>query len=175
MTSSDATFASASYASPLGPLTLVAAETGLRAVLWAGDDPERAGLFGAALLPAAHPSLAEAARQLDEYFAGTRTAFSLQFDLEGTPFQQATWRALAEIPYGVTRTYAQQALRLGRPRAFRAIGAANGRNPLSIVLPCHRVIGADGSLTGFAAGLETKRALLEHEQRVIAGRGGPPG
>ena len=101
------------------------------------------------------------AAQLDEYFAGTRTAFDLPLDLHGTPFQLAAWQALAEIPYGETRTYGEQADRIGRPSAVRAIGAANGRNPVSIVLPCHRVIGSNGSLVGFGGGLEVKAALLE--------------
>jgi methylated-DNA-[protein]-cysteine S-methyltransferase len=156
------------YASPLGPLTLVASDAGLRAVLWNGDNPVRAGLDRSPLGGRADPApvLAETARQLDAYFDGSRTSFDLPLDLHGTPFQQQAWRALAEIPFGETRTYAEQAVRLGRPNAFRAVGAANGRNPLSIVLPCHRVIGSDGSLTGFAGGLEAKRWLLEHEGRT---------
>jgi len=160
------TIATHTYASPLGPLTLVASEAGLRAVLWNGDDPARAGL--ARPLPdretGASPVLAETARQLDAYFAGSLTSFDLPLDLHGTPFQQQAWLALADIPYGETTTYAEQAARLGRPSAFRAVGAANGRNPLSIVLPCHRVIGSDGSLTGFAGGLDAKRWLLAHER-----------
>ena len=102
-------------------------------------------------------------RQLDEYFAGTRTGFDLPLDLHGTPFQLAAWHALAEIPYGETRSYAEQAARLGRPAAVRAVGAANGRNPLSIVLPCHRVIGSDGALRGFGGGLDVKAGLLAFE------------
>ena len=165
MTTTETTTTSV-YASPLGPLTLVASGAGLRAVLWNGDDPARAGLTG---LPPGDeagrsPVLAETARQLDAYFDGSRTSFDLPLDLHGTPFQQEAWRALAEIPFGETRTYAEQAAQLGRPNAFRAVGAANGRNPLSIVLPCHRVIGSDGSLTGFAGGLDAKRWLLEHER-----------
>ena len=153
------------HASPLGPLTLVASDAGLRAVLWSGDDPARAGLGEGLAGGEAGPSpvLAEAARQLDAYFAGALTSFDLPLDLHGTAFQQQAWLALADIPYGETRTYAEQAARLGRPAAFRAVGAANGRNPLSIVLPCHRVIGSDGSLTGFAGGLDAKRWLLAHE------------
>ena len=110
--------------------------------------------------------LDDAADQLAEYFAGTRTAFDLPFDLRGTAFQLAAWNALAEIPYGETRTYAEQAARIGRPAAVRAVGSANGRNPLSIVLPCHRVVGSDGALRGFAGGLDAKAALLafEHAQ-----------
>ncbi len=107
--------------------------------------------------------LAEAAEQLQEYFAGTRQRFALPLDLGGTEFQRRAWLALAEIPYGETRSYGEQARRLGVPRAARAVGAANGANPLPIVLPCHRLVGADGSLTGFGGGLDTKRWLLQHE------------
>ena len=103
-----------------------------------------------------------------EYFARVRTAFDLPLDLEGTPFQLEAWRALAEIPYGETRTYAEQASRIGRPAATRAVGAANGRNPLSLVLPCHRVVGSTGSLTGFAGGLEAKASLLAFEASRVA-------
>ena len=110
------------------------------------------------------PLLLAATRlQLEEYFAGTRQAFELPLAPRGTPFQCAVWWALAKIPYGDTISYAQLATRVGKPRAMRAVGAANGRNPLSIVLPCHRVIGADGSLTGFGGGLPTKQFLLTLE------------
>ncbi|MFC0677324.1 methylated-DNA--[protein]-cysteine S-methyltransferase [Lysobacter korlensis] len=104
-----------------------------------------------------------ACTQLREYFAGTRRVFELPLTPKGTAFQRMVWQALAEIPFGQTASYAQLAMRLGRPTASRAVGAANGRNPLPIVVPCHRVIGADGSLTGFAGGLDTKRFLLTHE------------
>jgi methylated-DNA-[protein]-cysteine S-methyltransferase len=172
MTPTRDTTVAATYTSPVGRLVLIASDAGLRAVLWDGDDPARAGLGTAPLHETDHPSpvLAETRRQLDAYFAGARTSFDLPLDLQGTPFQQEAWRALAEIPFGETRSYARQAARLGRPKAFRAVGAANGRNPLSIVLPCHRVIGSDGSLTGFAGGIETKRWLLEHERAVVAAR-----
>ncbi len=149
---------------PFGPLTIVGSSAGVRAVLWPRDDPARAGLGGVALHPASLDALDEAATQLDAYFAGARTTFDLPLDLCGTPFQLAAWRALAEIPYGETRTYAEQAARLGRPTATRAVGTANGRNPLSIILPCHRVVGSDGALRGFAGGLEAKAALLAFEQ-----------
>lgn len=109
--------------------------------------------------------LDETARQLDEYFAGSRFAFDLPLDPVGTEFQVSVWRSLADIGYGETSTYGEQAARIGRPTAVRAVGAANGRNPLSIVLPCHRVVGGDGRLTGFAGGLEAKKYLLEHEAR----------
>jgi methylated-DNA-[protein]-cysteine S-methyltransferase len=149
---------------PLGPLTLVGSPAGLRAILWAEDDPARVGLAGTALPAASVDVLDDAAEQLAEYFAGTRTAFDLPLDLRGTAFQHAAWQALAEIPYGETRTYAEQAARIGRPAAVRAVGAANGRNPLSIVLPCHRVVGSDGALRGFAGGLDAKAALLAFER-----------
>ncbi len=166
-----AALASRSLESPVGDLLLVGSEHGLRAILWPGDEARRAGLGDLDLVSGDAPVLAEAARQLDEYFAGARTVLDLPLDLCGTSFQVAAWQALAEIPYGETRTYAEQAARLGRPAAVRAVGAANGRNPISIVLPCHRVVGSDGSLRGFAGGLEVKRILLEHE-RVNAGATG---
>ncbi len=149
---------------PLGPLTLVGSAAGLRAILWAPDDQARVGLSGAALTAAPVDVLDDAAEQLTGYFAGTRTAFDLPLDLRGTAFQLAAWNALAEIPYGETRTYAEQAARIGRPAAVRAVGAANGRNPLSIVLPCHRVVGSNGALRGFAGGLGAKATLLALER-----------
>jgi methylated-DNA-[protein]-cysteine S-methyltransferase len=151
--------------SPFGPLTIVGSTIGLRAILWPGDNPTRAGLAGVPLYSGSIDSLDEAAHQLEAYFAGTRTTFDLPLDLHGTAFQRAAWQALEEIPYGETRTYTEQAARLGRPTAVRAVGAANGRNPLSIVLPCHRVVGSNGGLTGFAAGLDVKRHLLAFERR----------
>jgi methylated-DNA-[protein]-cysteine S-methyltransferase len=138
---------------PIGPLGLVASERGLRRILWPGE-PGAGG---------DEEVLAAAAQQLREYFAGTRRTFDLPLELEGTDFQRRAWLGLAEIPYGETRSYGEQARRLGVPRAARAVGAANGANPLPIVLPCHRLIGADGSLTGFGGGLDVKRWLLEHE------------
>jgi methylated-DNA-[protein]-cysteine S-methyltransferase len=138
---------------PIGPLGLVASERGLSRVLWPGER----GAGGDETV------LAAAATQLREYFAGTRETFDLPLDLDGTAFQRRAWLALAEIPYGETRSYGEQARRLGAPRAARAVGAANGANPLPIVLPCHRLVGADGSLTGFGGGLEVKRWLLQHE------------
>jgi len=160
--------------SPFGRLTAVASAAGVRAILWPADDPVRAGLTGAAFAPGTAEVLDETARQLAEYFAGTRTAFDLPLDLHGTPFRLAAWRALAAIPYGETRTYAEQAVLLGRPAAARAVGAANGRNPLSIVLPCHRVVGSDGSLRGFAGGIGVKAALLALEARNRAAAGRAP-
>jgi methylated-DNA-[protein]-cysteine S-methyltransferase len=144
-------------------VTLLGGDAGLRAVLWRGD-PRFEAAAGS------HPVLDEAAAQLGEYFAGERRSFDVPLDLVGTPFQLDAWRALAEIPYGTTVAYGEQARPLGCPGSARAVGAANGRNPLSIVLPCHRLVGANGALTGYAGGLEVKRALLEHEARVL-GRG----
>lgn len=109
--------------------------------------------------------LVETARQLAEYFAGERRAFDLPLAPEGTGFQQLVWRALTTIPFGETRTYGQQALLIKRPSASRAVGAANGKNPIGIIVPCHRVIGANGTLTGYAGGLAMKQWLLEHEGR----------
>ena len=103
-------------------------------------------------------------QQLDEYFAGTRTSFDVPFELDGTPFQKQVWEALIAIPYGETIDYGEQARRIGRPGAARAVGAANGRNPISIIVPCHRVIGANGSLTGYGWGTDRKAWLLEHER-----------
>jgi methylated-DNA-[protein]-cysteine S-methyltransferase len=148
---------------PIGPLTLVGSDAGLRAVLFAGAAPPVDAGAGR------HPVLDEAARQLRDWFGGARTTFDLPLDLDGaTAFQRRAWLALAEIPYATTRTYGEQARRLGAPRAARAVGAANGRNPLPIVLPCHRLVGADGTLTGFAGGLDVKRSLLAHEAATAA-------
>lgn len=155
--------------SPYGPLALVASDEGLRAVLWPGERTGRVPLASEPEERPEHPTLVAARRQLEEYFVGERRDFELALDPAGTAFQREAWLALAEIPYGETTTYAAQAARLGRPKAARAVGAANGRNPLSIILPCHRVVGANGHLTGFAGGLDAKRALLEHERRVAAG------
>ena len=157
---------SITVASPTGPLTLVGGEQGLAAILWAG---ERAGrvVFGQPVTAGPHPVLAEAEQQLCEYFAGTRESFDLPLDPRGTAFQLRVWAALREIPFGETRSYGQLARALGDSKLTRALGAANGRNPLSIVVPCHRVIGAGGSLTGFAGGLEAKQFLLHHESREM--------
>ena len=114
-------------------------------------------------------ALADPARQLAEYFAGERTEFELELAPAGTEFQQRVWALLLAIPYGETTTYGALAIELGNPRSVRAVGLANGRNPISIVVPCHRVIGADGSLVGYGGGLERKRTLLAHEAEVAAG------
>lgn len=114
---------------------------------------------------------ADVRRQLDEYFAGARTAFDLPLSLEGTPFQRRVWDALRGIPFGETITYAELGRRIGAPTGSRAVGGANARNPISIVVPCHRVIGSDGSLTGYAGGEERKRWLLDFERSVTRARG----
>ncbi len=152
--------------SPLGDLTLVASTDGLRAVLWEKDDPRRVPL-GPTVRGHGHPVLEEAAREIAEYWAGHRTRFTVTLDPNGTPFQLEVWRVLSSIPYGGTASYGEIATMIGRPNAARAVGAANGRNPLSIIVPCHRVVGADGALTGFAGGIDAKRNLLDHEREVL--------
>jgi len=159
---------STTHETPVGELTLVASDAGLRAILWPRLSPTRAGIQPRPHRDPNHPVLQRTAAQLDQYFAGTRTAFDIPLDLQGTRFQLAAWRSLAEIPFGTTTSYGRQAAALGIPTAARALGAANGANPVCIVLPCHRVIGADGSLTGFGGGLPTKQWLLDHEARVLA-------
>ena len=161
---SSKSYVSSTMPSPVGLLTLVASDTGLAAVLWENDDPKRVPLTIAGE-DASHPVLREAERQLKEYFAGTRTAFDLPLDFQGTDFQKRVWAALLAIPFGETRSYGEIARALGNPGASRAVGAANGRNPISIIAPCHRVIGASGKLTGFAGGLEAKARLLALETR----------
>ncbi len=151
--------------SPVGELTLVAGDQGLVAVLWEDDDPARVRLEDFTEMKK-HPILAVAERQLREYFANERRTFSLALDPRGTDFQKKVWRALQTIPFGETRSYGQLAQQIGRPTASRAVGAANGRNPLSIIVPCHRVIGANGKLTGFAGGLKAKAYLLKLEADV---------
>ena len=161
---------STTHVTPVGMLTLVASDRGLRAVLWPKLSPQRAGISPRPHRNQAHPILRKTVQQLDEYFAGSRTSFDLPLDLEGTRFQLAAWRSLADIPFGTTSTYGQQAAALGIPTAARAVGAANGANPVCIVLPCHRVIGANGSLTGFGGGLPVKQWLLDHEAQVLSTR-----
>jgi methylated-DNA-[protein]-cysteine S-methyltransferase len=150
--------------SPVGKLKLVASDKGLVAVLWENDSPSRVRLTEL-VEDATDPVLRETERQLEEYFAGKRKTFSLTLDMRGTRFQNDVWEALLAIPFGETRSYGQLAKQLGNPKATRAVGAANGRNPISIVVPCHRVIGSSGKLTGFAGGLDTKAHLLELEAR----------
>jgi methylated-DNA-[protein]-cysteine S-methyltransferase len=153
--------------SPVGPLTLVAAD-GVLAGLYMTEQRHRppGEEFGE---PAEDPDgqpFATASRQLKEYFGGERTEFDLELALDGTVFQRLVWTALRNIPYGLTISYGQLADRIGQPSASRAVGLANGKNPIGIIVPCHRVVGADGSLTGYGGGIERKRFLLAHEQRV---------
>lgn len=150
-------------ASPVGTLTLVATGRGLAAILWEHDPPGRVRLHLAGQ-DDRHPVLVETERQLNEYFSGERRQFTVTLDPSGTPFQRSVWNALMTIPFGETRSYAQIARQIGRPTAARAVGAANGRNPISIVTPCHRVVGSSGALTGFAGGLEVKAQLLALEK-----------
>lgn len=150
--------------SPIGTLTLVAREAGLAAVLWPDDPPARVPL-GQMSDARVHPMLDQAEAQLAEYFDGRRTQFTVPLDFAGTNFQRQVWTALLTIPFGETRSYAAIAAQIGRPTASRAVGAANGRNPISILAPCHRVIGASGKLTGFAGGIAVKQWLLAHESR----------
>ncbi len=148
-------------ASPVGPLLVAASDAGLHAIEFPENrHPVRRSADWQA---GGHPLLHEARRQLDAYFAGALQQFDLPLAPQGTAFQRQVWHALATIPFGATISYATLAGRVARPTASRAVGAANGRNPLPIVLPCHRVIGADGALTGFGGGLPTKRFLLALE------------
>jgi methylated-DNA-[protein]-cysteine S-methyltransferase len=154
--------------SPVGRLTLVATDEGVAGILWPDERSGRVPLHIQAR-DDSHPVLMETERQLREYFAGGRKVFALPLDLSGTPFQRKVWNALLSIPFGETRTYGQIANRIGHPAAVRAVGAANGRNPVSIIAPCHRVIGADGTLTGFAGGLHAKAHLLAMEGVPVEG------
>jgi methylated-DNA-[protein]-cysteine S-methyltransferase len=148
--------------SPVGKLTLVAKSSRLTAVLWENDKPNRVRL-GPLQEENNSPVLVETEKQLNEYFAGKRNCFELELDFVGTEFQRKVWEALLTIPFGETRSYSDIAVQIGNPRAVRAVGAANGRNPISIIAPCHRVIGASGALTGFAGGLGAKKFLLTLE------------
>jgi methylated-DNA-[protein]-cysteine S-methyltransferase len=153
--------------SPVGKLKLVASTNALRAILWEQERPNRVKLAPLRLDPQ-QPILIETERQLREYFAGTRNAFDLPLEPAGSEFQKKVWQALREIPFGQTRSYLDLARSVGSAKAVRAVGAANGKNPLSIVVPCHRVVGANGALTGFAGGLEVKAKLLALEARAAA-------
>lgn len=150
--------------SPVGELKLVATDRGLAAILWENDRPTRVRV-GTPVESRNHPVLVETERQLKEYFAGKLEKFSLTLDPVGTEFQREVWNALSTIPFGETRSYGQIATQIKRPKAVRAVGTANGRNPISIVVPCHRVIGSNGKLTGFAGGLEVKAVLLGLESK----------
>ena len=149
--------------SPVGELKLVASDEGITAILWGKDNPRRVRLAPASE-DKNHPVLLETERQLKDYFSGKRKVFSLALDFKGTEFQKKVWAALLTIPFGETRSYAQIANQIKRPKAARAVGAAIGKNPISIIAPCHRVIGSTGKLTGFAGGLAAKARLLALEK-----------
>ena len=161
----DPSIVQARYASPLGPMVVAATSRGVAGIWFEGQKhmPDNSSWP----VQPQHPVLLQATAQLDEYFNGARCTFDLPLDLQGgTAFQQSVWRALLAIPRGGTTSYGLLSQRIGRPAAMRAVGAAVGRNPLSVVVPCHRVIGADGSLTGYAGGLERKTALLQLEGAI---------
>jgi methylated-DNA-[protein]-cysteine S-methyltransferase len=145
---------STQFSSTVGPLTLE------------GDDRTLTRIgFGEPAAPQGDAAaVASAATQLEQYFAGERTDFDVDLELDGTPFERRVWEEVRAIPYGETATYAEIARRVGRPSACRAVGRANGRNPIAVIVPCHRVVGSDGSLTGYAGGIEMKRALLDLER-----------
>jgi methylated-DNA-[protein]-cysteine S-methyltransferase len=149
--------------SPVGKLKLIASDEALVEIRWQSDKPQRVRPEEP-VEDANHPVLEKSEQQLNEYFAGKRKSFSIPLDMQGTPFQKNVWEALLAIPFGETRSYGDLAKLLGNPNATRAVGAANGRNPLPIIVPCHRVIGSSGKLTGFGGGLDTKARLLKLEE-----------
>ena len=153
-------------ASPVGQLKLVANEQALVAILWDNENPKRVRL-AELIEDVSHPILLNTQQQLIEYFSGQRKVFDILLDFEGTDFQKQVWSALLTIPYGETRSYKQIAQQLGNEKAVCAVGAANGKNPISIIAPCHRVIGAGGALVGFAGGLDKKEILLRLELNNI--------
>lgn len=159
-----------SYSSPVGELVLTSDGEALTGLHLPRQDGSPAALSGAEWRRDEAP-FREAIAQLDEYFGGERTTFRLRMSMGGTPFQRLAWDALLTIPFGGTISYAEQARRIGRPGAARAVGAANGRNPIAIVVPCHRVIGSSGTLTGYGGGLPLKEWLLNHEAEVAGGPG----
>ena len=148
--------------SPVGLLKLVAHDQALVAVLWENESPNRVRV-ATLIEDQNHPVLLNTQQQLTEYFNQTRTIFDLALDFQGTDFQKKVWQALLTIPFGETRSYKQIAEQIGNVKAVRAVGAANGKNPISIIAPCHRVVGANGKLVGFAGGLENKDILLKLE------------
>lgn len=161
------------FSSPIGSLTSFASDRGLRAIVWGDDEPDSCvGVRGRVLEPGGRSEvLDETQRQLDEYFAGVLRNFDVPLDVVGSPFQRSAWNVLSSIPYGETISYGDQARKLGDARKARAVGGANGRNPVPIVVPCHRVIGSNGSLTGFAIGTDVKRFLLDLEKSQMSDRG----
>ncbi|HET7034829.1 MAG TPA: methylated-DNA--[protein]-cysteine S-methyltransferase [Thermomicrobiaceae bacterium] len=162
---------------PLGPVWLAAGASGLRAITVPGSTRQSClhlarGEMCEDAPEAAQRWLDEAAVQLGDYFAGRLRRFTLPLDLVGTPFQRRVWQAVAAVPFGETATYREIAARIGAPRAYRAVGAANGANPAAIVIPCHRLVGADGGLRGYGGGLHQKRALLDLEAAVMRAKPG---
>lgn len=158
--------ASAALQSPVGTLLVSASPKGVTSIEFVGGGARVRVAAGAD--PSAGRHVAAAVQQLDEYFAGRRREFDLALDLRGTPFQALAWQALLRIPFGATVTYGQQAAMIGRPTAARAVGSANGRNPVPIVVPCHRVLAAGSALGGYSSGLDVKRALLALEGVSVA-------
>jgi len=157
--------------SPIGTLTIVANERAVIAIDWDGGAGHESSIGETEIEDVAaadHPALAVAVEQLGEYFDGERTEFDIPLDPDGTEFQHRAWDALVRIPFGETVSYGEQADMLGDRNKARAVGAANGKNPIPIVVPCHRVVGSNGHLTGFAGGLDTKAWLLAHEFEVRA-------
>jgi methylated-DNA-[protein]-cysteine S-methyltransferase len=150
--------------SPVGALKLVAHDHALVAVMWDNEDHKRVRL-AELIEDHQHPMLLRVKKQLEQYFAGQRQQFDLPLDFKGTDFQQQVWQTLLTIPYGETRSYKEIAVQIGNEKAVRAVGAANGKNPISIIAPCHRVIGSSGALVGFAGGLDKKQILLNIEQK----------
>ena len=149
--------------SPVGKLKLVANEKALVAILWEKEKLNRVRL-PEMVKDSKHPVLVETTKQLKEYFAGQREKFEIPLKPFGTEFQLAVWKELRKIPFGATKSYGELAQAIGKPKASRAVGAANGKNPISIIVPCHRVIGANGKLTGFAGGLKAKGILIKMEK-----------
>ena len=175
-TTNDTTCYRTTMASPIGTLTIVANQRAVVAIDWDGESGHESALGDADIVDVAavdHAPLATAVEQLDEYFAGERTEFDLPLDAVGTTFQHQAWDALVRIPFGETVSYGEQAVMLGDKNKARAVGAANGKNPIPIVVPCHRVVGSNGHLTGFAGGLDAKAWLLDHEFKVRAAAADP--
>lgn len=167
----DTTYSSKKVKSPVGELTLVANDKALVAVLWENDKPGRTRIKDH-VTNNKHPILIKAEGELKEYFAKKRKKFSVKTDFAGTDFQKKVWAALRAIPFGEPRSYADVAKQIGNPKAVRAVGAANGKNPVSIIVPCHRVIATSGKLTGFAGGLVNKKRLLDLEESAYTGKSG---
>lgn len=158
----------AKWDSPIGTLTVVVSPRGLRGIYFPHHNSRDIAVLDNIATDDTNQDVVRVVSQLQEYFAGRRDNFEVNLDLVGTDFQQMAWRALADVPFGSTATYAHQAAHIGRPTAVRAVGGANRMNPVPIVLPCHRIVGSNGSLTGFAGGPDTKQWLLQHERDIVA-------